>query len=129
MTKEQVKQLQDLHALFLKECERVVNILEDYDVFTQDWGGNIHFADTFRITEEGDVRWDGDEHWAYQGHEHHDGNFPMEYLTMTEEELRAEANRLNEEFLAERRKEEEEKEKREKERKYKDYLKLKEEFE
>ena len=127
MTQEESIKLQELHNLFLKDCERVADILGEYDVFTE-YYDNIHFADTFNICD-GDVSWEGDEYWAFQGHEHHSGFFPLGYLVMSEEELRAEASKLNDEYLDKKRKQEDEKEKRQKEMEYQDYLKLKEQFE
>lgn len=133
MTKEQTEQLKELSKQFIADCERVVDIIGKFEVFNQNGCDCLAFADTFRVTETGQIWWEGDEYWNYGGHEHHSGYLPMEYLTMTDEELLAEGTRLNEEYLEKKRKEKEEEEKKKEESKkkrdYATYLRLKKEFE
>lgn len=133
MLKEEVEQLKKLAKPFINDCERVVKIIGKFGVFNQCGSGCLAFADTFRVTEDEQIWWEGDEYWNYGGYEHHSGTFPIEYLAMTDEELLAEGTRLNEEYLEKKRKEKEEEEKKNKEAKkkrdYATYLRLKKEFE
>ena len=128
MTKEQIEQYQALDNIFNEECSRVTRILRDYEVYTERWEtSNITYAEQFSIN--GDVvDWHGDEYWAYGGHEYHSDDFPVSFLSMSEKELRAAAEKENEAYLAEVRKKKEEKQKAQDKADYEQYQRLKEKF-
>ena len=128
MTKEQVEQYQTLDNIFNEECSRVAGILEDYEVYTDRWEtSDITYAKEFSI-DGVVVDWNGDEYWNYGGHEYHSGNFPVSYLSMSEKELRAAAEKENETYLAEVRKKKKERQKAQDKADYEKYQRLKEKF-
>ena len=125
MKKADLEKYSELNEEFIRECDRVADIIKDMPLYKND----IEFADKFVLEGDGTVFWDGDEYWSRGGHEYHSGCFPAEYLTMTDDELLAvvekkidEHNKLVEE--KHKKKAEEEKAARRAE-----YEKLKKEFE
>lgn len=109
MTQEQIEQYKSINEIFYKECERVAKILSDYDVYTERYEtSNIQYAGSFSLNGD-DIYWDGDEYWVYDECKNHNGDFPVSYLTMTDNELRAVAKRENDAYLKELREKEEKK--------------------
>ena len=106
MKKEELEQYRHITQLFEKECERVAE---------------------FVLGDE-KIIWEGDEYWAFGGHERHIGEFPTYYLLMSEDELRDIAKKENETYLEQLRKAEEKKKREQEEADYKQYKKLKEKF-
>lgn len=123
MKKDDLKKYTELYNKFLEDCDRVVNILKQ----APEYKNKIDFADKF-VLEDDTVVWEGDEYWNYGGHEYHSGNFPSEYLTMSDEELKKIVDKKIEEYN--KRQEEKKRLKREAERaaRLKEYEKLKAEF-
>ena len=129
MKQEQIEQYESLNAIFQEDCERVARILSDYAVYTERWEtSNIEFAQNFSLCGV-EVDWNGDEYWSYGGHEYHSGSFPVSYLSMTDEELRAAAEKENNAYLEELRKKKEKKQKAQDAADYEQYQRLKEKFE
>lgn len=128
MTPEEIEKYSELNDKFESDCERIAEILSDLKEPKQYDGYNIHYADNFHLCGE-DVYWSGDEYWNYGGHEHHSGDFPKKYLTMTDNELKAIVEKENKKY--DKKKEAEKKIKEDKERaeRFKQYEKLKNEFE
>ena len=85
MEKTDLKKYSKLNEEFVEECNRVVSIIK----YMPEYKNDIEFADRFVLEGEGTVFWDGDEYWSRGGHEHHLGCFSAEYLTMTDDELKA----------------------------------------
>lgn len=83
MTKEQVKQLVELQNILEERCSEVTNILGKMDKY---YYTGFSQCDTFRIVNE-EVCCEGDEYWAYGGHEHHVEYFDVKFLTMPNEEI------------------------------------------
>lgn len=128
MTKEQIEQYESLNKIFQEDCERIAKVLSDYDVFTKRWEtSDITYAQNFSICGV-DVDWNGDEYWNYGGHEYHSGSFPVSYLSMTENELRAAAEKENNAYLDELRKRKEKRQKAQDAADYEQYKRLKEKF-
>ena len=128
MTQEQLKQYSELNAIFQEDCKRVAGILGKFEVYQKETE-DINFAHKFYLDAEGDVSWEGDEYWSYGGHEYHSGYFKYEYLSMTDEEVRNDANKENEAYLSEKRKRAEERAKADEKREFEKYKRLKEKFE
>lgn len=128
MRKEQIEQYKFLDKIFNEECERVVEILKDYAVYTDKHEtSNIRYASEFSFNDT-DVDWEGDEYWNYGGHEYHSGSFPISYLSMTENELRTAVEKENEAYLNELRKKAEKKKKAQDAADYEQYKRFKEKF-
>lgn len=123
MKKNELVKLIELDRKFKEDCERVAAILEGI----KDKGNYICFAHTFRI-EDGEVYWEGDEWGSYQYHEEHDGYFPLEYLTMSNEELEKIVEERNTELQREIEKKEKEKNAWDRKAKLELYEKLKKEL-
>ena len=131
MTEKEIAKYKKLDELFVSECERVARILA---LAKENKGGNSDptFASSFHIgdSKDGDtVFWEGDEYWRYQGHEHHDGDFPAAYLTMTDDELREIVKKKNDEYNARAVEALKKKEETMREERRKEYERLKKEFE
>ena len=82
MKKTDLEKYSELHEEFIRECDRVADIVKHMPLYKND----IEFADRF-VLEGDDVFWEGDEYWSRGGHEYHSGTFPAEWLTMTDDEL------------------------------------------
>lgn len=126
MNKEELSQLVELYSKFEKDAERVSRILRKSKKQTCQYG-NINYADQFRI--DGDsVSWEGDEYGSYQYHEVHSGNFPLEYLTMSDEDLNKIVDQENRDYEEEEKQLKKEQEERERCTKLAMFNKLKEEL-
>ena len=123
MEKSDLKKYTELYNKFLEDCDRVANILKQAPEYKND----IDFADKF-VLEDDTVFWEGDEYWNYGGHEYHSGNFPADYLIMSDEELKKIVDKKIEEYN--KREEEKKRLRREAEKaaRLKEYEKLKAEF-
>lgn len=128
MTQGQLNQYKSLDALFRNDCRKIVNILSNYAVFQK--GDCISFATDFSLTYNGlQVCWEGeDEDGEYYKCKKW-GRFPAEYLTMTEKELKAAAEKENNKYLEEKHRQRLEREKKIHDAEHAEYLKLKEKFE
>lgn len=127
MTTKELEKFEELHVKFIEDCERVVKILSNSKERTVHECSDITYAETFTLTSYG-VDWDGDEYWQFQGHEHHSGDFPAEFLTMTDDELMKIVDKENEEYDKKQEAKQKEKEEREKAARLAEYEKLKKEF-
>jgi len=129
MTKKEIKQYEELDIMFNDDCERVVKILKNYVVYTEKHeNSDIRYAEKFSISGE-DVEWEGDEYWSYGGHEYHSGCFPLKYISMSDEEIKIEAEKENKKYLEKITEKSAERKRKEEEAKYNEYLKLKEKYE
>ena len=102
MTQEELTQYVELCEKFEDECNRVCNILKDSKI-RHGSCGNISYAERFRLCDDS-VAWEGDEYWSYGGHEEHSGYFPVDFLTMSDDELLKIVEKENEEWEVEREK-------------------------
>lgn len=127
MIKEELKKFEELYDKFLEDCNRVTHILTNSKERTTHECCNINYAETFTL-DGNYVSWEGDEYWQFQGHEHHSGYFPVEFLTMSDDELMKIVDKENKEYDKKQEAKEKEKEEREKAARLEQYNKLKEEF-
>lgn len=128
MTQEQLNQYKSLDALFRYDCRKIVNILKNYVVFKEVNG--FSFAVDFSLTDNGlQVYWEGEDEDGEYYKCKKCGIFPVEYLTMTREELKAVAEKENNKYLEEKHRQRLEREKEIRNAEYAEYLKLKEKFE
>jgi hypothetical protein len=127
MKKEELEKFKELYPLFDKEVRRVADILSNVTEYQEHDGSNPAFADKF-VLEGDEVYWEGDEYWQFQGHEEHSGWFPIDYLSMTDEEIWTIVNDMNAKYEEEKKKKKEEKEARLREQRKAEYERLKEEF-
>lgn len=126
MDKKELKQLTKLYDKFFDDCCRVRDILIDSNKRHGEYV-DITYADTFNIM--GDyVSWKGDEYWEHGGYEEHSGYFPLDLLTMTDDELREIVAKENEELEREEEMKKKEKADREKAERLAKYEELKKEF-
>ena len=126
MKKENLKNFKETYTEFINDCDPVANILSNVKEYQKpSFNCNPAFADTFTIVGD-DIFWVGEENWRYG--ERHYGNFPLEYLTMTDEELQKIVDKMNEEYDKKQETLKKEKEEREKAKRLADYEKLKKEF-
>ena len=126
MTQEELAQYVVLCEKFENECNRVCNILKD----SKNRHGNcedITYAERFHLSDDS-VVWEGDEYWRYGGHEEHSGNFPTDFLTMSDDELLKVVEKENEEWEARQEKKRREEREKERAKRLAEYEKLKEEF-
>lgn len=126
MTKEELAQYVELCDKFENECNRVCDIITNSKTRHGECE-DIRYAEKFRLADDS-VEWEGDEYWSYGGHEEHSGDFPADFLTMSDDELRKIVEKENEEWEAKQEKKRREKEEREKARRLAEYEKLKKEF-
>lgn len=127
MKKTDLEKYAKLNEEFLSECDRVANILKDAPEYQTECG-NISFANCFTLDDDNDVHWEGDEYWNYGGHEHHDGYFPAEYLTMSDEELKKIVDKKIEEYNKKQEEKKRQKAEAEKAARRAEYEKLRAEF-
>lgn len=127
MNKTDLKNFKELYNKFEEDCIRVIGILANSKERTAHESGNIKYADYFRL-EDDVVNWEGDEYWSFGGHEYHSGDFPAEFLTMTDDELMSIVDKENKEYDKKQAAKQKEKEEREKAARLEQYKKLKEEF-
>lgn len=127
MNKNDLKNFKELYDKFIEDCNRVTHILTNSKERTMHECGDIYYAETFTLV--GDyVNWEGDEYWQFQGHEHHSGYFPVEFLTMTDDELMKIVDKENNEYNKKQEAKQKEKEEYEKAKRLAEYEKLKKEF-
>ena len=127
MTQEELKKYSELNNKFISDCERVAKILSDLKEPKQYDGCDITYAGDFYLCGA-DVEWSGDEYWNYGGHEHHSGSFPKEYLTMTDDELKAIVEKENKEYNEKKEAEKKAKEDKDRAERFRRYEELKKEF-
>jgi len=127
MKKEELAQYAELCEKFEDECNRVCNILKDSKIRHGDCE-DISYAERFRLCGYDSVVWEGDEYWSYGGHEEHSGDFPTDFLTMSDDELLKIVEKENEEWEARQEKKRREKEEMERAKRLAEYEKLKKEF-
>lgn len=127
MDKKELKQFIELYEKFESECNRVCTILSGSKKRRGE-GENISYAEKFKIEDEDNIWWEGDEYWSYGGHEYHSGYFPAGFLTMSDDELTKIVEKENEEFDREVERKKQEKAEREKAARLAEYEKLKKEF-
>lgn len=126
MTQEEIKEYIRLCDKFKDECYRVCKILSESKkrCFLND----IKYADKFTI-EHNNIMWEGYERWNYGGEQYHNGMFDLNYLTMTDDELRDIVKMENIEWDKEQKEQEEMSEELAKKLRRKQYELLKKEFE
>lgn len=127
MTQEELAQYVKLCEKFENECNRVCNILK-YSKNRHGECEDITYAERFHLYDDS-VDWEGDEYWNYGGHEEHSGDFPVDFLTMSDDELLKIIEKENEEWEAEQERKHKEKAAKEKEWRKAKYEELKKEFE
>ena len=127
MTAKELKQYVELQDRFEDNCCRVREILLGSKTRRRPHE-DIAYAEDFIL--EGDVvRWSGEEDWSFGGQEDNWGDFPSNFLTMSNEELLKIVEKENKEWEAEQEKEKKEKSDREKAERLAKYEELKKEFE
>lgn len=127
MDKKELKQFVELYEKFESDCNRVCNILSGSK--KRRWeGSSIAYAETFKIEDEDNIWWEGDEYWNFGGHEYHSGYFPAGFLAMSDDELAKIVEKENEEFDRDVERKKQEKAEREKAARLAEYEKLKKEF-
>ena len=127
MTQEEIKEYIRLCDKFEDECYRVRTILSESKKRTVS-SNDITFADEFRI-ECNNVMWEGLETWCYGGERWHNGMFDLNYLSMTDDELRKVVERENLEWDREQKEQKERDEELSKKSRREQYKLLKKEFE
>lgn len=123
MQKKDLEQYQKLHDEFVSDCERVAKILSNLKDSSYD---NTGFADTFESVGA-EVHWIGYDSYCGET-DYYYGYFPVEYLTMTDDELLKIVEKENEEWEAKQEKDKQEKAAQEKEKRKAKYEELKKEF-
>ena len=126
MTQEELKQYIQLSDKFEDECDRVRIILSESK--KRCFPNDIRFADKFTI-EHDNVMWEGCETSMYGGESLYSGMFDLNYLTMTDDELRKVVERENLEWDKEQKEIKEKGEELAKKARRKQYELLKKEFE
>ncbi len=127
MDKIDLEKFKELYNKFIKDCNRVVDILSNSKERTVHESSNIEYADTFRLVDNS-VYWEGEETWSYGGNETHWGYFDADYLTMTDDELMKIVDKENKEYDKKQKAKQKEKEEYEKAKRLAEYEKLKKEF-
>ena len=126
MKKEELEQFVKDYAQFVKGCRRVANKLATYD--KDEYG----FCEHFYINKGEDgamVCAEGDEYWAFGGHEHHYCTFDLDLLTYTDSELDAYVDNLIRERTREEIREKIKQDEQTKKRELKTLKRLKEKYE
>ena len=124
MTKKDLEQYQKLHDEFVSECKRVAKILSNLeDSYPFD---NTAFAETFEPAGV-EVSWAGYDTCRGET-DYYNGYFPIEYLTMTDDELNKIVEKKNKQWEAEQERREKAKAAQEKEWRKAKYEELKKEF-
>ena len=126
MTQEELTQYVELCEKFKNECKRVCNILTDSKKRHGDCS-DIDYAQRFSLSDDS-VAWEGDEYWNYGGHEEHYGDFPSDFLTMSNDKLLKIVEMENKEWEAKQEKRNKEIAAQEKEKRKAQYEELKKEF-
>lgn len=126
MTREELIQYAILRNKFEEECGRVCLILADSNARHCEHK-DIRYAGSFSLIGDS-IEWEGDEYWNYGGHEEHSGDFPADFLTMSDDELLKIVEKENEEWKSKLEKNRKEKEELERAKRLAEYEKLKKEF-
>ena len=126
MTKDEIKQYIELCDKFEDECYRVRTILSESK--KRCYPNDIRWADKF-VIEHDNVVWEGCETWNYGGERYHNGMFDLNYLTMTDDELRKVVEKENIEWDKEQKEMKEKSDVLAKRARMKQYELLKKEFE
>lgn len=126
MKKEELAQYVELCEKFENECNRVCDIITNSKMRHGEYE-DIRYAERFHLTDDS-VAWEGDEYWSYGGHEEHSGYFPVDFLTMSDDELLKIVEKENDEWEAEQEKRKKERAAQEKEKRKAQYEELKKEF-
>lgn len=126
MTKDEIKQYIELCDKFEDECYRVRTILSESK--KRCYPNDIRWADKF-VIEHDNVVWEGCETWNYGGERYHNGMFDLNYLTMTDDELRKVVEKENIEWDKEQKEMKEKSDVLAKRARMKQYELLKNEFE
>lgn len=79
MKKEELENFIELNQKFQDKCEEISLRLGAID---RSYG----YLDTFEIDGE-NIIGSGDEYWAYGGHKHHEGKFPLKLIYSSNEEI------------------------------------------
>ena len=128
MNPKSIQEYRILSEEFENECYRVCKILEGRERKKHSEGHDIRFAENFHI--EGDeIFWSGEETWRYGGYEYHTGAFPLKYLTMDDDELKAVVDEDNKLFHQEVKEEMRQNEEVAKAKRREEYERLRKEFE
>lgn len=123
MKKEELEQFKKDYKKFVEDCTRVANKLSLYD---DDYYG---FCDLFYMENDDTVCAEGDEYWAWGGHEHHSCCFSAELLAYTDDELDSYVDGLIREREAKLLKEKKRKEEATKKKELEIFKRLKEKYE
>lgn len=123
MQKKDLEQYQRLHDEFVSECERVAKILSNLEDSLYD---NTAFAETFEPVGM-EVHWTGSDNYCGET-DYYYGYFPIEYLTMGDDELNKIVEKKNKEWEVEQERRNKEKAAQEKEKRKAKYEELKKEF-
>lgn len=127
MTREELEKYSELNNKFTSDCERVAKILSDLKEPKQHEGCDISYANDFCLCGA-NVDWSGDEYWNYGGHEYHSGSFPKEYLTMTDDELKAIVEKENNKYTERKEAAKKIREEKDRAKRFRQYEELKKEF-
>lgn len=126
MKKEELKEYARLNSIFNSECKRVCSVMCKYEVFNHDWENNPATADCFEVNSNYEyIDWKGEDRYGDKTY----GDFPFEYLLMTDEELTTACQKADEKYLYECERRKMEMKEAEENRKYQQYLELKKKFE
>lgn len=123
MNKQDLKQLSTLYSEFEKECQRVADILSNLE----NHNGEVMYATEFKPGGN-IVIWSGHDTFWHETTYYY-GDFPLEYLTMTDDELKEIVEKENEAHRKKEDEDEKKKEEAEKAKRREEYEKLKKEFE
>jgi hypothetical protein len=124
MTQEEINQFSELYFVFNERCTHLAEILVDYKVYSEPWSKNIAQAEHFEVVGD-QILWYGyDEDRDYCS-----GYFPSKYLTMSDEEVREDCRKVNDEYLEKLDRRKKECQEAAKKADYELYLELKKRFE
>ena len=124
MTLEQVKQYDELDNIFVTECVRVSEIIGKYEYCHKEPFSRIEYAEDWSICGD-EVCWKGYDY----DNDLQCGIFPAKYLTMANDEVDKAAKAENEAYLKKEEARKAQREEMKREHDYKEYLRLKEQFE
>lgn len=127
MKKKEIKKYIELNKQFNVKCEKIKKIIETLPSSSlPNYKGDIFYADYFYIISDTNlVGWHGND--RYRGYL--SGHFPIEYLSLTDEELKAIVDKKQRELREEQLAKDAEVEKKKKEERKKLFEELKKEFE
>lgn len=112
MTENEINTYVELDKKFKEECERVTEILMDADIYSETGRtDNPCYADEYSVMDKW-IQWHSSDRTQ-------SGCFPVDYLRMTEDELKNVVQRMDDDYK---------RAKEEREARHKLYLELKREF-